>query len=379
MDTFGFEDYLNAEIVTVDMLNSDSNNMRVLIGFTIAQLLGIGHFRFRANSLAIATSATQLSCSLGGSGQSVFVTGLVCYNCPAQTYAIPPNPTGDARVDLISIQYNELQASPHNVQVVEGSPATANSTTGYLNADSVTYNYKQGNSGATPAAPSGFVPFAIISVPPGATEGSQCTVTYLFQTADQIFASFVGEFVSSLNGGTGAQTIVAGDVNVTIGRNAQGEITIDVSGTEGPPGPAGPAGVGIQGPEGPPGPVGPTAQNSPGASFAANTPFSSIAGGNTITVTLPELPGDSTYSYEIEAYATGFDFQSSGGSATLAGANANWGGQAKTGYSYSERSLFIAGTAIGGEAPSASLAAVAPIGMRANTTGFVVIRAVRTS
>jgi hypothetical protein len=364
-----FEQYQNQEIVTVAMLNDDSYNHRFFVGNVLAMLFAQQNIFLAANNIVVTPSSSALSLSIGGSGVA-FVKGLYCSDAPARTYTIPPNTGSTPRIDLISIAPVQITTNEHAVEFNSGSGPTPGN--GYSYVDSLEYEYTQGSSATNaPAAPTGYSAFATISVPPGATEGTQCTITYLFPNLATVLEDFIGETVSSLNGGTGAQTIIGAGSNVTIGRDSEGRITIAVSGTVGPPGETGPQGqqgsMGLQGEPGPPGPAGGVGSSAvPG-----------VVRIGSLTSTSVQLGPLGTGTWRVIAYAS-CGVLNGNIRIALTGCSINQEGTITNGAASQVQYIDITGEAASGDTPEATVTFVNSGSMsQEGTAGLLVITATR--
>jgi hypothetical protein len=197
-------------VYPVDM-NMWSETSRNEAGLAITSLIGTQNLLPAVNPLALSLSNSAMTFSLGGNGQVIIAQDTtsggsgntrIMDSCPSQTITIPSNSTGSTRVDLLSIQYNQLATNSHVV------PFSNNTTAAVSNAlESCLYNYTTN----TTSPPSNYVAFAKVSVPNGATTASQATVTYLFPTVASQLNTALGGLVNSIGGLTGAVSLSVGN------------------------------------------------------------------------------------------------------------------------------------------------------------------------
>jgi hypothetical protein len=495
-----FTSYIaNALVANTDLIN-DEEATRNLVSSLASFLTGAPNLLPPALSgsgysftpLAIAPSGSALSYTIGGTGQQALVQGRVCDTCPATVQAISANSSGSTRTDLIQVKYGQVQSTYQVVNLSTGG--TGNE---YYVTETAVFGYKVGTT--TPDA--GYVAFATIAVPNGATLGTSCTFTVLFPTWQYILEQLVSGASGSPGHGTtttsnpgGAFTIPAVNGTVTLsivdgtafpnsnyavisdGTHAiYGQITS--GGTTSSPtfknlavlagavgntmaagatvtfaGPAGPSGTSGYGSTTTTGSFAVPAVNATanvgaanGTAFPNGTPCvisdgthafagtiqsggttnalvvlctqillgsagSTMANGATITfgsaasiapvgwavavettytdtaspktATLPTLPGSSSAQYYIEAHCQGYGLPQGNTSATvsMSGSGGTWPGSPAThsGYSYA-RSLYLAGTATGGQTPSVTFTSTVNQMLNGGGTGFLTIKAIRTS
>lgn len=195
-------------VYPVDM-NDWAETSRNETGLLSTAIAGAQNVRPAVNPLTIALSGSNMTFSIGGSGQAVIAqdsapggSGNARFidSCPAQTFTIPSN-SGSTRVDELVLQYVQAQTNPHSVQFANNTLSTV-----YNALESCQYQYFAG----TTTPPSGYLAFAYISVPNGATTASQATVSYQFPTMQSQLSTMLGGVLNSVNSLTGAVTIAAG-------------------------------------------------------------------------------------------------------------------------------------------------------------------------
>lgn len=227
-----FRFYNDGELVNMGDFNQDSDATRQLVGTALSLLLGVVNALPTIGSagyvpLSIVPDATDLNITIGGTSQAVIVNQRVVDTCPPQTFSVPPNTSGVSRLDLISVQYQQLQVNPVTRQDEDTSiPPIVGTTTIYSTSEGINYSYTTGNSPSImPAAPLGFIPFATILVPNGAANITIDEIHYLFLTVNQLIDSIVGALVTSVNGESGVITLIPG-TGISIIPNLSGGITI---------------------------------------------------------------------------------------------------------------------------------------------------------
>ena len=187
-------------------------------GLAITSLIGSQNLLPATNPLTITPSASAMTFGIGGSGQVVIAQDSasggsgntrVIDSCPSQTITIPANSTGSTRNDLLSIMYvsgnptyPQSQTNPHSVLFSNNIPATVSNA-----LESCAYQYVT----ATSTPPAGYIAFATVAVPNGATTASQATVAYLFPTVAAQLTSVLGGLVTSVNAKQGAVTLATGN------------------------------------------------------------------------------------------------------------------------------------------------------------------------
>jgi hypothetical protein len=220
----------------------DNDAARNLAGEAITMMLGVTNALPQPGSsyqpLSVALSSTGLTLTLGGIGQAVICQQRICDTISQQTLTIPSNATGNPRVDLIAISYNQGQVNPTSREM-EALNGSKTNVTIYQISETISAQYVTGTTSA-PAVPSGYVGFATVTVPNGATTASAATVAYLFPTMAALFAAVDTAAVASLNGQTGAVVLVPG-TGLAITVSAVGQLTITNSGITSLNGTAGPA------------------------------------------------------------------------------------------------------------------------------------------
>jgi hypothetical protein len=204
------QQYTAGQSVQATDLSGDNSAFFNVSGLLSYAMLGTQNAMPNVNPLTATLSGSAMTFTIGGGGQMVLAQDSVgggsgnpriIDSCPFQTITIPSNSTGITRTDTLSIQYQEVQTNPHTVPFSNG-----NETTVYNLLESCTYNY----GAATTSPPSGYVAFATFSVPNGATNSAQATVTYLFPTMASQLKSVLGGFTSSVNGIQGPVTLSGG-------------------------------------------------------------------------------------------------------------------------------------------------------------------------
>jgi hypothetical protein len=222
-----FRTYTDGELVVSADLDQDNDATRQLVAAAITVLLGATSAMPQPGSgngpLAIVPSSTSLSFTIGGGGQMLFLGQRLVDSCPSQLFPITPNTGGSARVDLVSVQYNQ---TPTNGQPrdIEGPTGIIAGGTVYSVNESLNYAYSVG----TTAAPVGYTPFAQITVPPGAPAIVTGNIQYLLPSMQSLFDAVVGALVSGINGVTGAITIAG--TNIGISSPGPGQLSLTNTG-----------------------------------------------------------------------------------------------------------------------------------------------------
>jgi len=220
--------FVDGQLVLSNDLNSDNDATRNLVAEALVSILGAVNAMPQPGAgftpLTVALSASALSFTIGGPGQNLYVQQRVVDYCPTQILTIPTNSSGVTRNDLISVQYAQLTTNPISREI-EASNGTVSTGTVYQLNEGLNYSYLTG----TASPPAGYVAFATLAVPNGATTASACTLTYLFPTMQSLIVAVVGTVVQSLNGATGVVTMVPG-TGITISAPVAGSLTIANSG-----------------------------------------------------------------------------------------------------------------------------------------------------
>jgi hypothetical protein len=203
-----FRLYQDNELVDMSDLNQDSDAARQLVGTALIALLGSTNALPAAGNgygpLSITPSNTALQVTIGGNGQLVFAQSRIIDTCPPNVITITPNTSGQARTDLISIAYTQVQSTPETVDIdTDGTIAPG---TVYSVNEGIQYAYTPGSTNP----PAGYVAFATILVPNGAPVISQENITYLFPTLQSLLDAILGALVSSVNGEQGAIELFGG-------------------------------------------------------------------------------------------------------------------------------------------------------------------------
>ena len=217
------QQYTQGQQVQSTDLAGDFEAVRNLSGILATLLLGSPDALPNNNPLAITLSPSAMSLSLGGAGQFVIAQDLATSgnarlidSCPAQTISVPINTSGATRNDLLSIQYQQLPVNGHSVTFSDGSVRTV-----YNAVEGCAYSYNTNTS--TP--PAGYVGFAKVAIPPGATTASQGTVTYLFSTVQALLRQQLGGVVTAVNSYSGSINIV-GSSGITVSNSGGNTVTI---------------------------------------------------------------------------------------------------------------------------------------------------------
>jgi hypothetical protein len=367
-----FELYEDQQDVEYTDLNTDNIAPVDLMAAFIAALTNTNNMS-TATPLEMILSGSARQGLIGGAGQSVICQGYLCDSCAAQTLSILPNTTGSVRTDLIQIQYVQSQGNPHSAGFYGGGSATV-----YSAYQSAVYGIKTGST--TPD--SGWVAFAHLAVPNGFTVGTACTLTYLFPTlSSQLIA---GGIVQSINGHSGALTLQNSDGSIVITYSG-GVFTISApnNGVASLNSETGALSI-VAG-------SGTTVSKPSGSTIAVNVvePLGTVHvaqqtftdTGSPVTATLASLPGSGNV-YFVEAFVFGFGLDGGDASkvATLTGTAATWPGTPATvdGTAYS-RTLYLAGTAYSGHAPSVTFSSNENKMLEGGGTGYVVLKAIRIS
>ena len=178
-----FQEFQPYQRVEYTDLDGDNDATRNLVGEAIAAFTGLQNGLPTAGlnvaPLAIVSNLSSLSLVVGGAGQSVFVQQRYADYCPAVTLTIPPNTTGQVRYDIIAIQYTQIEVNPHSALFNLPSGGTETGTV-YQFAEGITLQYVTGGSASFPSPPPGFVTFANVLVPNGATYSGQCQIAVVF-------------------------------------------------------------------------------------------------------------------------------------------------------------------------------------------------------
>jgi hypothetical protein len=213
-----FRLYQDNELVDMSDLNQDSDAARQLVGTALIALLGSTNALPAAGNgyspLSITPSNTSLQVTIGGNGQLVFAQSRIIDTCPPNVITITPNTSGEARTDLISIAYTQVQSTPETVDF--DNDGTISSGTVYSVNEGIQYAYTAGSTNP----PAGYVAFATILVPNGAPVISQSNIAYLFPTLQSLLDAILGALVSSVNGQQGAVTVIGDGTGISVGPGA---------------------------------------------------------------------------------------------------------------------------------------------------------------
>lgn len=216
--------YIDGLLVAAADITGDAMSDRNAIGEVIASLIGNVDALPELNAATLTASGLVLTA--GGSGQWLFVQGRLADLIPATTLNVATNASGLDRKDIVVVKYASVQDTGV-MRVVQQPDGSDTNETIFTNRESVAWEYVEGTPGSGfPATPSGWELFAQIDVPNGA---STVTPVIQFLTMRHLVTGTDGFPVDSLNGQTGAVTIVDGTaIHVT---TVGGVITINVSAT----------------------------------------------------------------------------------------------------------------------------------------------------
>jgi hypothetical protein len=221
-----FQQFLLDEVVLPGMLNSDNDATRQLVAEVVTLMLGAVNAIPAAGSnvtpLQIVPTPGVLTATIGGVGQMALAQQRIIDYIPSQLTTFTPNVSGVTRTDLISVQYAQQTVDPTTQSFdIDGG---ITSGTVYEFAETLNINYTAG----TTSAPAGYVAFATVQVPNGATQILSSGITVLFPTIQELFDAAVGALVPSINGLTGPINLSPGS---GISINNDGTTTIDIANT----------------------------------------------------------------------------------------------------------------------------------------------------
>lgn len=164
--------------------NSLATFLMETAGFAVAASQGEGN-GIPQSSAPVAPLAcvpgTGLQVKIGGSSgtpQWALIQGILAASMSAQSFSVPSNNSGSTRYDAVCVQQAMVQGSTVS-RPVEGG---GNQNIPY-DYSGMQFQYVQGTSNPNgPNAPSGYVVFAVIAVPNGASQINSGNITVEFPT-----------------------------------------------------------------------------------------------------------------------------------------------------------------------------------------------------
>ena len=228
-----FTQIVDGELILASDLMGDNDATRNVVGIALTEILGAVAALPTPGAgytpLAMTPVASAASFNIGGLSQLIFLQGRVIDNCPSQVLAIPSNnATGVTRIDIVAVQYQQLQSNGISREILLADGVTKTTSTVFQLLETVAYQYVTGTATA-PAVPAGYVTFATVSVPNGFTTAAGCMVTLAIPTVQSLLANIVGALVTSINGAIGAVTMIAG-TGVQVALTGPAQVTLTNSG-----------------------------------------------------------------------------------------------------------------------------------------------------
>jgi hypothetical protein len=225
-----YRTYGDGELLVSADLDQDNDATRDLAAFATSFIIG-AHDALPSgltpSPLAIVSSGSALTLTIGGPGQGIFITSRLINVCPQVVLTIPANSSGISRTDSVAVQYVETSTAPQTPRPIENPDTSINPTgTVYSVLEAVQYQYITGST----TAPVGWTTFATILVPNGATTASACTVTIGFVTVAELLQSFFGALVLGLNGQTGSVLLTSANPSLVVSSPTPGTVELAYDG-----------------------------------------------------------------------------------------------------------------------------------------------------
>ncbi len=116
----------------------------------------------------------------GANANYALITGILCASTSQQQFTVPSNGSGQTRVDAVCVQFAQMQGSTVSRPVQGGGSQEIP-----YNYAGIAFQYVEGTPGSgAPSAPSGWVIFAEITVPSGASSITNGDIAIEFPTID---------------------------------------------------------------------------------------------------------------------------------------------------------------------------------------------------